>query len=95
MTDKLDQQIREALRAEDAEVFDKYGGEQPIFEMLFGIFRGRNRLLTIGVFIMSIVWMAFSIFCTVKFFQTEVIEHRFGWARGIFFGLSAVMAMKI
>jgi len=95
MTSKLDTQIRDALRAEDAELFDEYSEEQPMHEMRIGVFRGRNRLLVIGVFIMSIVMFAFSIFCTVRFFQAPQIEHQFGWAIGIFFGLTTVMGMKV
>ncbi len=95
MTSKLDNQIRDALRAEDAELFDEYSEEQPIHEMLIGVFRGRNRMLVVGVFIMSIVMLAFSIFCTVRFFQAAEIEQQFGWAIGIFFGLTTVMGMKV
>ena len=39
---ELDKKIREALRKEDAELFDEFGGEPGVFEMLRRRFRART-----------------------------------------------------
>ena len=53
----LDKKIREALSTQDAELFEEFGGEQGIFELIGDTFRGKRRWLVVLVYVYSIVFL--------------------------------------
>ena len=55
---ELDKKIQEALRKEDAELAEEFGGEPSIFEMLMETFRGRHRWLVFLTMFWTIVTLA-------------------------------------
>ena len=95
MTNKLDKQIREALRAEDAELFDEHSAEPAIHEMIIGVFLGKHKLLVAWVFILTLAFMGFAVFSAIRFFQAEDLTGQLSWASGFFVGLNAMTALKI
>ena len=50
----IDDQIREALRRDDAELLEHYRGDLPIHEQLIETFHGRNRWLNALAFVFTI-----------------------------------------
>ena len=92
---ELDRKIREALREEDAELFDDVGGEPSMFEMVMETFRGRHRWLVALMVWWSLVFFALAIVTGVKFFTTEDSRDMLLWALGFLFCMSAVSMMKI
>ena len=50
---ELDKKIKEALRKEDAELFDEIGDEPSLFEMCMESFRGRNRWMAVHTTILG------------------------------------------
>ena len=68
---ELDKKIREALREEDAEIFNDYGGEPSMLEMVFDIYRGRHRWLVLLTTFWALVFFVLAIVAAVKFFTTE------------------------
>ena len=95
MKNDIDKQIREALRQEDAELFEDHGGEQSMLEMVFESFHGRQRWLVFLVWFWTLVMFAGSIFCAVQFFRVDTTREMIAWAMGFIFGQVAVGMLKM
>ena len=91
---KLDEQIREALRAEDADIFAD-GPEQSLHEMVIASFKGKQRWLVIMSFCGGFVYTGLAIFTAVRFFQAETMRAMIGYATGFIFCLIAVGLTKV
>ena len=92
---ELDRKIREALRQEDAEIFEDFGGEPSVLEMLMETVRGRHRWLTLlGVF-WGIVFMVLGVLAAIQFFRAQETRDLVMWAAATIVCLSAVSMMKI
>ncbi|MCH7603243.1 MAG: hypothetical protein IIB54_10785 [Planctomycetes bacterium] len=93
----LDKKIREALSAQDAELFEEFGGEQGLMEMVGDTFRGQRRWLVILVFIYSIVFFVLAIITAVQFFKADPDNTRdlIMWAMGFLFCNIAVAMLKM
>ncbi len=92
---KLDQQIREALRKEDAELFDELTGEQSLPQMIADSFRGRNWWLMCIIYIWTAVIFAGSIYCAVQFFTVDDIRQQLWWGAGVLLTMNAVGMLKM
>ena len=64
---ELDKRIREALQKEDAELFEDFGGEPSIFEMLMETCRGRHRWLNILGAFWTFVFLVLGVLAAIKF----------------------------
>ncbi len=92
---ELDKKIREALRKEDAELFEDFGGEQSMFDMVMETFRGRHRWMAmLGVF-WTLVFMVLFILAAIKFFNAEANRDMLMWAAACIVCMSAVSMMKV
>ena len=90
----VDAVIRRALSDEEAEFYDRLG-EQSLFDLATEVFRGRHRWLAVMTVIVMAVFMATSILCLVKFLQADEIRVMLLWGAGFFFGMHAIMALKL
>ena len=73
--DKLDKLISEALDDEDREILDKIGREQSYPEQALDLFRGKDGLLNILIFVWHLVFFLGGAYAAIQFFAaTEVIE---------------------
>lgn len=90
----LDDKIREALAAEDAELFDELG-EQSLPQLVIESFRSKFRFLTAMTVVMSLVMFAGAVFCLVRFFGTDDVAARIAWALGVWFGMQATGMLKL
>lgn len=86
MTD-LDQMIRAALKAEDAEALQKYEQDAPLLETIIDLYKGRRR--GINLLLTVVTWGLFTLllFCGYRFFQVDSTRELILWATG-FLGLS-------
>ncbi len=93
----LDKKIREALSAQDAELFEEFGGEQGLMEMIVDTFRGQRRWLVVLVFVYSIVFFVLASVTAVLFFKTDPDSTRdlIMWAMGFLFCNFAVAMLKM
>ena len=92
---ELDKKIQEALRKEDAELFEEIGGEPSMYELIMETFRGRSRWLTLlGVF-GSIAFMVLGVLAAIKFFHAEATHDIVMWAGACIVCMSAVSMMKV
>lgn len=88
-----DQEIREALLSEDEGALRDLGEEPSVFEMIFGIFQGRNRWLNIFGWFLAVVIFGLSIYAMVQFVQAEALEGLIFW--GLWFALGIIMTMAL
>ena len=92
---EIDRMIREALREEDAALYESVGGEQAVHQIVFDIFRGKSRWLVVTSIIIGVVFMALAVVSAWRFYQAEQMREMLIWGAGCFFCLAAVTAMKI
>ena len=92
---ELDDKIRAALRQEDAEVFDDWGGEPSMFTLVMDTFRGRHKWLVLLTVVWSLVFFALAIYSAFKFFNTEDAREVMLWAVAFIFCMSAVSMLKL
>ena len=91
----LDKKIQEALRNEDAELFDEFSAEPSIFEMLIETFRGRHRWLSVmGVF-WTIVCLVLGVLAAIRFFNAAATRDMLLWAAACVVCMSGVSMMKV
>ncbi len=91
----LDKKIQEALRSEDAELFDEFSAEPSIFEMLMETFRGRHRWLVFLTIFWTVVFMVLGVLSVIRFFRAEDTRDMLMWAAASAFFLSGVSMMKV
>lgn len=92
---ELDKKIREALSAEDAELFKEMGDEPGVFEMLLETFRGRNRWMNLLGAVWTLIFLALGIASAVAFFRSQTTRDLVLWASACVLCLSAVALLKV
>ena len=92
---ELNKKIKEALREEDAEIFEEFGSEPSIFEMLMETFRGRHRWLVFLTMFWTIVFLVLGVLSVIRFFRAEELRDLLMWAAASAFLLSGVSMMKV
>lgn len=92
---ELDDKIREALRTEDAEVFDDWGSEPSMFTLAMDTFRGRHKWLVMMTAFWSLVFFVLAVISAVKFFNAEESRDLMLWAVAFITCMSAVSMLKM
>ena len=91
----IDKMIRDALPAEDVELFESLGEEQGIHEMVIDSFRGKTLWLVTLVFVAIAAFVVLAILAAVQFFQVEPVKEMIAWACAFMFCLIAIATMKV
>lgn len=91
----IDDTIRDALRAEDRELFEEFGGEQSLFDMVVESFRGRNLWIKVGMFFNILVFTVLAVVTAIQFFGAETTRGMIGWSTGFLFCCLGTMMMKL
>jgi Family of unknown function (DUF6768) len=91
---ELDDKIRAALAAEEAE-FSPRAVEPPLLEQVIDTFRGRSRWLVTLVFVMITVWTAAAVVTGYEFFQADGERAMLAWAAGFGVSIVAIAMLKI
>jgi hypothetical protein len=92
-TADVDELIREALRAEDAEALARLG-EPGLPDMVTEIFRGRLRWYGAMFLAMILIFTVVAVVCGIRFLATDEVPDMIRWGAGFFFGFLAVMGGK-
>jgi len=92
---ELDKKIREALRKEDAEVFEDFAAEPSVFEMLIETCRGRHRWLSLLGAFWTLVFLVLGVLSAVKFFSAAGTRDQLMWAAACILCMSAVSMLKV
>ncbi|HEX9826713.1 MAG TPA: DUF6768 family protein [Flavobacteriaceae bacterium] len=90
----IDQLIRETLSKEEAKFYDELE-EQNVFEMVLGLFRGKNKWIIVLMNVMTLVFFALFIYCAIQFFNTEITNELITWGISGFVLLTAVSMLKL
>ena len=92
---ELDKKIAEAMRKEDAELFQEVGSEPGVFEMLFETFRGKHRWLNMLGAVWTLIFLGLGIASAVAFFRADATRDLLMWASACILCMSAVAMLKI
>jgi len=90
----IDKLIKETLTQEEAKFYEELD-EQNLFEMLGGLFKGKNKWIMYVMNVMTLVFFGLAIYCTIQFFNTEIVSELIKWGVGGVVFLLAVSMMKL
>lgn len=91
---EIDQLIKETLSQEEAKFYDALE-EQNIFEMLFGLFKGKNAWINILLNIMILVFFVALIYTAIQFFNVETVEELIKWGLGSLVFMFGISMLKL
>jgi len=90
----IDKLIKDTLTQEEAKFYEELE-EQNVFQMLGGLFQGKNKWIMYVMNFMTLVFFAVFIFCVVQFFDTESTNELIKWSVGGVICLLAVSMLKM
>jgi len=90
----IDKLIKETLTEEEAKFYNELE-EQNVFEMVLGIFSGKNRWIMYLMNFMTLVFFGLFVYCTVQFFNTDVTNELIKWGIGGLVFLFGVSMLKV
>lgn len=90
----IDKLIKETLTEEEAKFYDELE-EQNVFQMLGGLFEGKNKWIMYLMNFMTLVFFGLFIYCIIQFFQAEETKELIKWATGTLIFLIGVSMLKI
>jgi len=91
----LDQAIREALSAEDAEFLSRFEKEQPLHEQVFGTFSGPLGGLNLLAALFTFAIFGAFCYCAWQFFQANEMRDLVFWSASALLAAIAVGMLKI
>ncbi len=92
--EEIDRLIKDTLSREEAEFYDSLE-EQNLFDMLMGLFKGKNAWLLVITNIMTFVFLALFVYSCVQFFNVESTEELVKWGFGGLLFILCVSMLKI
>ena len=90
----IDKLIKDTLTQEEAKFYDELE-EQNVIGMLTGLFKGKNWWLIVVMNIMTLVFFALFVYCTVQFFNTDNTNELIKWGLGGVVFLLGVSMLKV
>lgn len=90
----IDKLIKETLTQEEAKFYDDLD-EQNAFQMIGGLFKGKNKWLLVMMNIMTLIFFGLFIYCLVEFFNAEVVKDLLKWGLGSIVFLLGVSILKV
>jgi len=69
--------------------------EQNVYQMIIGIFKGKNKWIMLMMNFMTLVFFSLFIYCTVQFFDTENTNEMIKWGLGGLVFLFGVSMLKV
>jgi len=90
----IDQLIKETLTQEEAKFYNELE-EQNVFEMLIGLFEGKNKWIMYLMNFMTLVFFGLFIYCMIQFFNAEATKELIKWSVGSLVFLFGVTMLKI
>jgi hypothetical protein len=92
--EEIDQLIKDTLSKEEAAFYDSLE-EQNLFEMVFGLFKGKNAWFLIITNIMTFIFLGLFVYCCIQFFNVESVEESLKWGFGGFMFMFGLSMLKI
>jgi len=75
----IDKLIKDTLTQEEAKFYDELD-EQNVLEMVFGLFKGKNKWIMILMNIVTILVFGVFVYCVVQFFNTDITNELIKWS---------------
>ena len=91
----LDDRIRETLQASSNHDPDLLPDEQNIFQMMLGIYRGKNRWLNVIAVLYTFAFTGLAVWSAISFFNAETTHGQLAWGFGFTFCVLAVGNLKM
>jgi len=92
--EEIDKLIKETLTQEEAKFYDELD-EQNVFQMVGGLFSGKNKWIIILMNVVTLVFFALFVYCAIQFFDTENTNELIKWGIGGFVCLITVSMLKL
>ena len=90
----IDKLIKETLTQEEAKFYNELEA-QNVFEMLAGIFKGKNSWAMLLMSVVSVVVFGLLIYCVLQFFDAEATKELIKWSAASFVCLIAIGMLKL
>jgi len=90
----VDKLIKETLNEEEAKFYDSLE-EQNLFNMIAGLYKGKNAWLTVLMHLINIVVFGFAIYCLIQTFEEENTNNLILWIAGFFFSFLMMCMLKL
>lgn len=90
----IDKLIKETLTQEEAKFYDELE-EQNLFQMIGGLFQGKNKWIMYMMNFMTLVFFALFIYCVIQFFDVETTKELLKWGIGSLVFLLGTSMLKI
>lgn len=90
----IDKLIKDTLTEEEAKFYDELE-EQNVFQMVMGLFKGKNKWIMFLMNFMTLVFFGLFVYCTIQFFDTEVTNELIKWGIGGLVFLFGVSMLKV
>jgi hypothetical protein len=90
----IDQLIKDTLSQDEAKFYDALE-EQNIFQMVMGIFKGKNKWIMLMMNVMTFIFFGLFIYCIVQFFEVETTKELLKWGFGSFIFVLGVSMLKV
>lgn len=90
----IDKLIKETLTQEEAKFYDELY-EQNVFQMLGGLFKGKNSWLLVIMNIITALAFGLAIYCIIQSMDAENTDDLILWVAGVFFSFMIISMLKI
>lgn len=90
----IDKLIKETLTEEEAKFYDELD-EQNLFQMLGGLYRGKNSWLVLIMNIMNALVFGLLIYCIIQTFEVEKTNDLILWVGGVILCFLTMSMLKI
>jgi len=92
--ENIDKLIKESLTQEEAAFYAELDEQNP-FEMLEGLFHGRNRWIIILINVILLIFFGLFIYCLIQFLNAEATNDLILWAAASFASFAIVGYLKL
>jgi hypothetical protein len=92
--ENIDKLIKESLTQEEAAFYDELDEQNP-FEMIEGLFHGRNRWIMILINVILLIFFGLFIYCLIQFLNAEATNDLILWAAASFASFAIVGFLKL
>tara|TARA_R110000868_G_C10913024_1_gene765096 strand:- start:21 stop:404 length:384 start_codon:yes stop_codon:yes gene_type:complete len=90
----IDKLIKETLTEEESKFYDELE-EQNVLQMVYGLFKGKNKWIMFMMNVMTLIFFGLFIYCLVQFFSVEATKDLLKWGLGGIVFLLGVSMLKI
>ena len=91
----IDDEIREAMSAEDARLLEEFDDEPSLLELTIKSMTSRFRLVNVVGAVVMLIFVILSIFSIWQFYQATEMKPLIGWSLAVMFCATTVAMMKI